>query len=525
MAEKKISIFIQARNAMQAGLASAGASLQKFGQSAARIGKLFATAFLAAGAAVVGFGTKALMAFAVQDKAEKQAEAAFRAYGEEVTQNTEKVKAFAAAIQDETGKSDESTIALAAKLKLLGVDTAQLEAATKATIALGKAGMGEEQAAKAVAAAMEGDFMALTRYIPALKTATSEAEKAQIVNDFVTKGYAAQKDELNSVSGQWEAFKGRVGDAWEALGGLIAQDGALTGMLKRAGDGVKAFGEGVQKWASGGGMGRLISTFQNFFEIIRHGFNQTSAWVNVARAAIVDGFASAWDSVKKIFTGKWDEIGNVQSERTQAALAVVEENQKKHAERVVAIAQSQAERQNSIAKEVAAVAVEAQEQIVVAVENTAKKEAALKKEGEALAKELAEKEKAAAHEKAQEEIAALEKAQAKREEVSKKTVDDILAEQNAQKARDEMWERSQNKARQLQQRKDAGAHLSKKQEEWLAAFGAVDAAKGGLGRGKEMLDHAKNQLLLLDKSDKTLNDIKTAIEVNNKQMQELMTRA
>lgn len=545
MADKKVSIIIAAKNALAAGLSSAGASLQKFGKSAARIGKMFAGAFLVAGTAVAGFAAKALSAFAVQDRATKQVEASFRAYGEEIKANTENVKRFAAAIQDETGKSDESTMALAAKLKLLGVETEGLEAATKATIALGKAGMGEEQAAKAVAAAIEGDFQALTRYIPALKTATTDAEKAAAVNDFVTKGYAAQKDELNSLSGQWEAFKGRVGDVWEIFGDLIAQDATLSGMLKNAADKVKEFGESVQRWMAGGGVARAIATWENFFEAIRHGFAVTSARINIGIASLMDGIQSQLPKLKAFVLSSLavvaptvanvknaamavkdaiEKNADVAQDRTLAAMAVMEQEEARHAAKVAELTAKQTGEVVTAAQAEVAVVEKAQEQIIVAKENTAKREAALRKKAQSLAEQLADKEKAIAERAANEEIAAMEKAQAKREEVAKKTVQGILAEQEAQRAVAKQWERDQAQARRLRAREAAGAKLSKKQQEWLAAFGQIEAAKGGLQVGAQNIQHAKDQLAMMQDQGKRLGDIKAELEKTRQQLIDLNTR-
>lgn len=273
---------------MARGLKSAGAALKSFGNSAKRIGALFAKTFLAAGAAIVGFAAKALSAYAKQEAAERSMASAFRAYGEEVENNTEKVKAFASAIQDETGVADEQTIATAAQLKMLGVATDQLEAATKATIALKSAGMAEATATRAVAAARAGDYSMLTRYIPELRTATDEAEKARIVNEFLTRGYAQQKEQLNTVAGQWGLLKGRVSDVWEEVGRAIAQNGVLIGVLSKASDRVKAFGKAVVDWAEKGGFSRIASQAVLFYEEVRHRFQMLGNDVRVVFSAIAD---------------------------------------------------------------------------------------------------------------------------------------------------------------------------------------------------------------------------------------------
>jgi ribosomal protein L30E len=289
--KKEVSVIISAKNAMAAGLSRAGAALKNFGASAARIGAAFAKSFLVAGTAIAGFATKAVMAFSVQEKAEKQAEAALAAWGDEVNNNVANIKRFAAAIQDETGIGDENTIARAAKLKMLGVEADQLEAATKATIALGKAGMGEEQAIKAVAMARNGEFTMLQRYIPALRSANSEAEKAAIVNDFLAKGYEAQKAELDTVAGRWTELKGRIGDALENIGGAIVKSTGLNQWLAKMSERVNQVGKSIANWVAGGGVERMIDTFKLFAINVRETFDQIGAYAKF-------GMENAWENVK-----------------------------------------------------------------------------------------------------------------------------------------------------------------------------------------------------------------------------------
>jgi hypothetical protein len=545
MVEKKVSVVVSAKNKMMAGLRSAGAALKKFGASAGRIAKFFAKSFLVAGAAVLAFTTKVLQAFSVQEKAEKQAAAAFRAYGEEITENVEKVKRFAAAIQDETGIADENTIALAANLKLIGVHTDNLEDATKATIALQKAGMKEAAAARAVAAATQGDFEALQRYLPALKTATSDAEKAAIVNDFVTKGYAAQKEELNTLSGQWEAFKGRIGDALEALGSVIANSGAMKDAIKRAGDAVKAYGESVQKWIGGGGVGRLIATWRIFFETLRHGWAMMSARANVALAAVADGIESQMPKFKAFVLSALavvaPTIANVKraaaavkeavvknrdivDKRTVAAMSVLEAETQKHSERMAAISEKQAEAQIGGIEDVVEANAKAQEKIIVAAVNATKTKNALLKKEEQLAKQVAQKEVDAKKAAINEEIRKMEEAQNKRKEIAGKTVAGILAEARAQEEARKQEAKDTRKALQLREKEARGIKLGREQREFLAAFERIQAARAGVAGGAVAIKGARERLKLLDKQSKALVDIKKELADTRKDLNKLLKR-
>lgn len=305
MSKRKIDIEIGAKTRMQKGLADAKAQLKAFGDSAKRIGAFFAKTFLAAGAAVAGFAAKALSAYAKQEKAERALAASIESYGENAAEAMPKLRALAGAIQDQTGVADEATLQNMALLRSLGVETGELDAAAKGVIALGRAGMSSEAAARALAAAQEGNYSALQRYIPALRTATTETEKANALNEFLTRNYQAQRDELNTVSGQWNLLKGRVGDVWEELGRAIAQNDLVTDALQRAGDAVKAFGDRIREWVDSGGMERVRSIVEIAIENIRQQFRMASNTVHVTFAAIGDGAETAFTYLRGVLNSIW----------------------------------------------------------------------------------------------------------------------------------------------------------------------------------------------------------------------------
>jgi hypothetical protein len=289
MDKKEISIILRARNAMAAGIASAGAALKSFGQSAMRIGKAFATAFIGAGAAIGAFAGKALSAYAVQEKAVKALTGALDAYGEVSAGLVPKLVEVAAAIQDETGVSDESTIAGMAKIKMLGVQTERLGEAARAVIALKSVGLEEAAAQKAVAMAMQGNYDMLNRYVPALRNATSEAEKAQIVNDLFARGYEQQKDLLNTTAGSWEALKGRIGDAWEEVGRAIEQNGLLTGAIQKVSDKVKELTVRFAEFTASGGMVNVVAGVKMFGAEAAYNFEMAGLRARVMWDSIRDG--------------------------------------------------------------------------------------------------------------------------------------------------------------------------------------------------------------------------------------------
>ena len=173
----KIQILIQAKNQVAAGIKSAKNSLSSFAKTA----KGFASgSMLKVGAAIAAVGAtcaKMVMLWDRQEKAVRSLKAIHEAYGDSVSRYIGQETAAADAIQKEIGKTKSGTLALMARLRMLGVAPAALEKATRATYALTAAGMGEERAARAVTMAMSGQYQQLARLSPQIRNAQTDAEK------------------------------------------------------------------------------------------------------------------------------------------------------------------------------------------------------------------------------------------------------------------------------------------------------------------------------------------------------------
>ena len=252
MADKKITLKLRASNAMASGISSAKKALSKFGKSAARIGKRMAVGFIAAGAALVAFSVKALKAYSVQIAAETALTSALKARGDEGKKLLPLLKRQASAIQEETGASDESTLATMAQLATLGVATSKLKAAAKATVALKSVGLEGASAQRAVALAFQGNYEMLNRYVPAIRNATTEQEKATAANALFAQGYEQQKALLDTLPGQWTNLKGKIGDAMEEVGEAVEKNTGMVDVLKRVAKWVKNLSDGgyIELWVS-----------------------------------------------------------------------------------------------------------------------------------------------------------------------------------------------------------------------------------------------------------------------------------
>lgn len=544
MAKKELSLTIRARNAMAAGLNKAKTSLQKFGQSAARIGKFFAKSFLAMGSAVVGFSAKAISAYSVQEKAEKSLVAALNAHGEAGQALLPMYKRFASAIQTQTGVADEQTLANMAQLRMLGVQQSEMERATKGVIALAKAGMNGATATRAMAAAVGGNYSMLTRYIPALRDVTDETEKANMLNDFLTKGYAAQREELDSVAGQYNLLKGRIGDLWEEMGRAIMENDTLRKGIEKAEQAVLKFTERLQSWIDSGGIVNLIAGFKIFYQEVKKRFELVSNSAHIVFASIGDGAESVMNYVKNVFTKNvdaniaslkyladyataiWNKIKSPMSKfdppdyepvieawkdygdaiiggteavtkRTEEALKERERIHRDHAKKLEDIAEKQAKDFKAD-----------QDERLKEAKEAAEAEEKLKKD---TAKKTAKIEKKESDDTLKDKLRNIQKEKSEIQNLARSRVQAVIDARKAAKKEEEGMQEDRDRAQKLIEKKDRGIRLARKDKEFLEAFGEIWKAQqkaGKLDRAETAVKQQINeQQKLLKKTDETNSNL------------------
>lgn len=543
--DKQISIVLRAKNMMAAGLSSAGSALKSFGASAVNIGKWFAKGFLAAGAAVAGFAAKALSAYGEAEKAQRDLASAMNAQGEAGDALLPMFKRIAGAIQDETGASDEATLASMARFRALGVGVAQLEAAAKAEIALKAVGLEGASAQRAVALAMQGNYDMLNRYIPAIRNATTEQEKAAAFQDVVSRGYIQQAATLDTVSGQWGLLKGRIGDVWEEIGAAIAQNDALMGMLKRAGEAVKAFGERVAAWVEGGGVVRLIAGVKLFYANAKQQFQLAGNAAHVMFAAIGDGvdtvFTYAANVVRgfgKVYTTQFQyvadmaaaifaKIKNPLSEFkppdmgaykdalvdlgkalagqdalvTRRTVAALDERQKIHDDYAAEI--------ERISQEQAAAQIAHEEKVAKAKEDAAEAERNLAQQTTIIVRKAVDDRASASIDALKAELEAIQDNRRAIEDLAKSRVQaEIERRREAQQEAGEIADEIKRAGR-LESKQRRGVRLGKGDREWLSAFKAIEQAQKESSRLAAAEQTVQGQL---DAAEKALEQQKKAAE-------------
>lgn len=161
-------------------------------------------------------------AFAIQEKAVRDLTVTLDALGDSSQDLLPDLQAYAGELQLLTNVGDEVTLSTMKRLRTLGFEADELKGATQATIGLTAAFGSQEAAAEAVAKAHEGDFDALKEKIPALREATTLAEKTAAVNEAAAAGFITASEGTKTMGGALQALNNAWGDTLESVGQLIA---------------------------------------------------------------------------------------------------------------------------------------------------------------------------------------------------------------------------------------------------------------------------------------------------------------
>jgi hypothetical protein len=178
--------------------------------------------YLAAAAAVAAIGAAlkgAVQAYNIQAAAENKLGQAYKNTGDQSGVLLERSKRFAAGLQQVTTVGDETTLGLMQLGLSMGVSTDKIEQATEGAIGLSKSLKIDMNAAmKLSALATAGNYSMLARYIPALKMANSDAEKAAIVQKAMADGMAIAQAETETYEGKMKQLSNSWGDFQENIG-------------------------------------------------------------------------------------------------------------------------------------------------------------------------------------------------------------------------------------------------------------------------------------------------------------------
>jgi len=306
MADKKLTLIVQAKNMVAQGLSAAGSAISSFASRAASAFGTVAKWFGILGSALGGFSVvKAVGAFMDAEKASNDLRQALKLNGDSVDQYLGKLSKVASELQKATGYDEEQLKTGMAAMRMYGMRADKLEEAAKGLVALTRAGMSQEQAEKALVAASEGNFQALTKFIPLLRTANSETEKAAIVNQFLNSQFAAAKGDVGTLAGSWRNMRVWIGEAMESIGELISKGLDLPALFGRVASAARKVSEAIGEWIKGPQFEQLKETLSGIVAAMEQGgttrTEMFSALGNVIVSAFKDGASVVAEAIKNAF--------------------------------------------------------------------------------------------------------------------------------------------------------------------------------------------------------------------------------
>lgn len=216
-------IFVKIASTFDAaGIKSADNEIKKLSPNVQDLTKQLKQVALGAaafGAAIVYAANKAVNAASVQEKAERLLAVALENSNNIKGVTLEQLKEHASKLQKLTTVGDETSLSLMQLGLSMGINAEKISEATAQAIGLSKAyGIDLNTAMKLVALAREGEYSMLARYIPALRTATTEEEKAVIVKNAMINGFKIAQEETGTYAGKVEQLKNRWSDVVEEIG-------------------------------------------------------------------------------------------------------------------------------------------------------------------------------------------------------------------------------------------------------------------------------------------------------------------
>jgi cell pole-organizing protein PopZ len=208
---------------------------KSLGSSSTSAGKMIKAAFsVAAVAGVVAF-SKAIVsaaleaedAYQVQEAAIIKLNAALKTTGQYSDDASKDLQDYASELQGITTVGDETTLSLLQISINAGLTADQAKEATTQAVGLSKAfGVDLTAAIKATTNAQQGNYDMLNRYIPAVKNASDESEKAAIAQKSLADAFEIAKAEATTAAGVEEQLKNAIGDTKEIVGSYVSE--ALT---------------------------------------------------------------------------------------------------------------------------------------------------------------------------------------------------------------------------------------------------------------------------------------------------------
>ena len=206
--------------------------------------RLALAAAAAAGAIAAGLFTRASIAAASeQETVTRRLEAALFASGQEVENNTIKIKELADELQATTTLSNEAVEAQAAFALSLGATADQISPLIRASADLSSAlGVSLQSATQQLSRTLQGDLSArLAQIIPELRGFTEEQLRAGAAVDFVAQRFAGfAASEASTFAGSLTQLSENFADLQKAFGQFVTESTIVRNSIQLINEGVQS---------------------------------------------------------------------------------------------------------------------------------------------------------------------------------------------------------------------------------------------------------------------------------------------
>lgn len=277
---------------------------------------------------LVNIGKDLVKSYAEQEQSEAALAAAIRATGGDVGQLMGQYTDFASRIQRVTTVGDEVTLGLLQQARSFGVAEENMEEATQGAIGLSKAfGIDMNTALRGVALAYEGNFAQLSRYIPALRGAKTDAERMAIVQKNMAAGFEIAKAEAQTGAGTMAQLSNAFGDLKEIGGQLLTETlvpllNFVLPKLQELAEWISEVKKSSEDWAGferGEGLGSVRNKAKHIEEL-NVAYKDAEAWLldlKKQEQDYIDKGRRVPESLKKKISEVYNLISSIQKARKE----------------------------------------------------------------------------------------------------------------------------------------------------------------------------------------------------------------
>ena len=279
------------------GLKDSEKQTKSFGKTIGAIGGMIAGAF--AIGKLTSFFKESFKLYGIQEDAERKLRAQIEANGKAAQSTLDEYKKFASGLQAVTTVGDETSLGLLQVAESMGATTQQAKDAVKGSIGLSKAfGISMDTALRGAILAQQGQYEMLQRYIPTLRTASTEAEKHAILQKAMADGFKVATAEAGSSIGRLTQLSNTYGDLREKIGQAIGESNIFKTALSELRGLLASLGSDVDKDGA-----------ENIFESWEKQGLLTAEFINDQIDKIGNQVTKLGDSKLQILEeNKWEDI-------------------------------------------------------------------------------------------------------------------------------------------------------------------------------------------------------------------------